>query len=140
MTIKEASAHELAHQWLGDYVTCGTWKDIWMNEGGATWSETLWEEKAFGVDNGVYDLNQIKREYFREGGMELHQIYDMPMDDLFSTGITYNKAAWVYAMLRYQVGDDVFFPAFKKIYEYIQTNICRYSRCCKILDKRTPKL
>ena len=35
-------AHELAHQWLGDLITCSSWKDIWMNEGGATWSEAVY--------------------------------------------------------------------------------------------------
>lgn len=107
-------AHELAHQWLGDYVTCGSWKDLWMNEGGATWAETFWEEQAYGLDAGIADLAQIKRVYFRAGGMNLHSIYDMPMNDLFNTAITYKKSAWVYAMLRYQLGDSLFFMGLRK--------------------------
>lgn len=111
---EEDISHELAHQWLGDYTTCGTWKDIWINEGGATWSQTLWNEKFYGSIYGVNDLYYIKQEYLDYGGSNLPAIYDLPINDIFNTGVTYDKACWVYAMLRSQVGDEKFFPALRK--------------------------
>ena len=42
--VRDLTAHELGHQWFGDNVTCGTWEDIWLNEGFATYSEYLFQE------------------------------------------------------------------------------------------------
>lgn len=108
-------AHELAHQWLGDQITCATWKDIWINEGGATWSEALWAEHLYGMDGYFAIILDKSKRYMNGGGLALPPIYDLPMNQLFHINLTYNKSAWVYHMLRMMLGDSVFFPALRNL-------------------------
>ena len=115
--LQEVMAHELAHMWLGDLITCATWKDIWINEGGATWGEAIYREKLWGNMNGYYSrMRETRRDYLRSGFYN-QSIYDTPKDYIFwiMTSLTYAKASWVYHMLRTMLGDDVFFPAFRSL-------------------------
>src|SRR5256714_7155849 len=47
-------SHELAHQWFGDYVTCRSWSDVWLNESFATYFQALWDEHSLGRDDFLY--------------------------------------------------------------------------------------
>src|SRR5438552_1690481 len=62
-------AHELAHQWWGDLLTCRDWAHLWLNEGFATFAEVIWAEHNQGVDEGVY-LNLAKKRLALAGGKE----------------------------------------------------------------------
>lgn len=106
-TSESGIAHELGHQWLGDYITCATWKDIWINEGGATWTEALWAEKD-GFDSYISTMMGKRNVYLGGGGQTLPRIYDL-VTDLFNVYITYYKSSWVYHMLRMHVGDTQYF-------------------------------
>lgn len=111
-------AHELAHQWLGDLVSCATWKDIWLNEGGATWSEALWLEWTQGSSAYAERMAQARSEYLRQRATVMAlPLYGPPMDLIFFYATTYAKAAWVYHMMRRMVGDSLFFPALRAYME-----------------------
>ncbi len=96
--------HELAHQWWGDWVTCGTWRDIWLNEGFATYCEALWAEHVAGPDS--LKQNMLAKKYDSFSG----SIYD---PNFIFNSTVYKKGAWVLHMLRHLVGDERFFNALR---------------------------
>ncbi len=103
-------SHELAHQWWGDNVTCGTWADIWLNEGFATYSEALWREFTGGPDS----LKSYMRDTlsgFQFGSWQ-GAIYD-PLGQGFNLfdQVVYSKAGWVLHTLRGVLGDSLFFKS-----------------------------
>ena len=113
------NAHELAHQWWGDMITCATWHDIWLNEGFATYSEAIYSEKKPGGSFSSYMSSMQGRRPGSYGGTVY--VYDIEnYDGIFDGTTVYNKAAWVLHMLRHVVGDDEFFDilaAYRAVYE-----------------------
>jgi len=101
------NVHELAHQWWGDLVTCGTWHDVWLNEGFASYAEALYEEMRPGGGPAAY-LSQMYYRWPDESG-SVYVYDDSTQDAVFDTGTVYNKGAWVMHMLRHVVGDADFF-------------------------------
>ncbi|KUO59205.1 hypothetical protein APF79_11335 [bacterium BRH_c32] len=101
--------HELAHQWWGNALTPKSWKDIWLNEGFATYSEALYWEYNSGYDALVSTMASKQNSY------KSSTLYD-PEIELFSR-LVYDKGAWVLHMLRYEVGDDNFFKILRTYYE-----------------------
>lgn len=106
------SAHELAHQWWGNFVTCKTWNHIWLNEGFATYAEALWAENKPG-STGLYALkNYMAGERYTGPGSVY--VYDDEVDELweiFNGATSYAKGSWVVHMLRHVLGDGNFFDA-----------------------------
>jgi aminopeptidase N len=101
--------HELAHHWWGDAVGPKTWKDIWLNEGFATYSEALyWEKQSDSA--ALQSTMQSKFGQFENG-----TLYN-PGKNLFSN-LIYDKGAWVLHMLRKEVGDKNFFKILKEYYQ-----------------------
>lgn len=111
--------HELAHQWWGDMITCGTWHDIWLNEGFATYAEAIYHEKKPGGSHLAY----MDRMFYRRpsGYSGSVYVYDISLQsDVFNNNLVYCKAAWVLHMLRHVVGDQTFFDilaAYRAAYE-----------------------
>ena len=113
-------SHELAHQWFGDMVTCGSWEDIWLNEGFATYLEGLTRER-FDTYLPWYDwkLSKINSVISQPDG-------SVKVDDttsvsrIFSGRLSYNKGAYLLNMLRWKLGDEVFFPALRNYLNDLQ--------------------
>ena len=105
---EEVVAHELAHQWFGDAVTPESWKDIWLNEGFATYLEVLWQEHKTG--KSLKDLMANQDYGFFDG-----TVYN-PQGFLMNSTV-YQKGAWCLHMLRGSVGDSVFFEILRKYYD-----------------------
>jgi aminopeptidase N len=98
--------HELAHQWVGDAVSPATWKDVWLNEGFATYSEWLWFERTVGSPAAGFARRVGGR------GTEVPP-GDPGKDELF--GITvYERGAATLQALREAVGDDAFFRILRQ--------------------------
>jgi aminopeptidase N len=119
-TADDIVAHELAHQWFGDLVTCRDWSHAWLNEGFATYFEHLdWEHKA-GVDEYLYSLKEHAEGYFSEDEGRYRRpivcnTYAYPID-LFDRHL-YEKGGWVLHMLRAELGDRLFFGGVKRYLE-----------------------
>lgn len=104
------TAHELAHQWWGDMITCRTWSDIWLNEGFATFSECLWEEYKTGVRNEAAYFAAIRsRKPTTPGGSVYVYPDEISVGRIFSSNLSYRKGAWVLHQLRGVLGDATFF-------------------------------
>lgn len=102
-------AHEAAHQWFGDHVTCGSWQDIWLNEGFATYFEGLTVERYQTPLDFDY-WKKLKVQYitaYPGGSVYVKDTTSIPR--IFDSRLTYNKGAMVVNMLRYQIGDSAFF-------------------------------
>ncbi|MEP6674605.1 MAG: M1 family aminopeptidase [Ferruginibacter sp.] len=105
-------AHELGHQWFGDKITTGSWKDTWLNEGFATQLATLFRE------------NKYPQLTVSERKIEINFITSLPggsvlVDDttdvnrIFDARLTYYKGSHLLHMLRWKLGDSVFFQALR---------------------------
>jgi len=104
-------AHELAHQWFGNKVTCGSWKDIWLNEGFATYLAGLTVENL----DGTNQFNNWKQQSINtitsqtNGAVYLTDTDTLTVGRIFSNRLTYNKGAMVLHMLRKKLGDATFY-------------------------------
>lgn len=110
--------HEYAHQWYGDMITCATWADIWVNEGFATFSEAVWLERAGGYTAYKNDINSDASSYLSSNpGWAISNpqwaVVTPDVNTLFNYAITYMKGACALHLLRYTMGDSVFFQGMK---------------------------
>ena len=108
-------AHELAHQWFGNKVTCGSWKDIWLNESFATYLAALTVENLDGdtpfKDWRVSTINSITSQL--DGAVYLSDADTTNVGRIFNGRLSYRKGAMVLHMLRKKLGDAVFFQGMK---------------------------
>jgi len=113
-------SHELGHQWFGDLVTCKDWGNIWLNEGFATFMETLWSENYFPKDQAEYERWTSVREWFGQPNLWAKPIVRHDFDDSSEfDGNAYGKGGLVLYMLRHQLGDDAFYRGLK---HYLEVN------------------
>ncbi len=99
------AVHELSHQWWGDMTSPADWRDVWLNEGFASWAEAVWYEHLSGTEAYRDYMTNVQVVFDPSG-----PIYDPA--DLFDSNTVYNKGAWAVHMLRGVLGDQVFYDAF----------------------------
>ncbi len=118
-------AHELAHQWFGDLLTCRDWSQAWLNEGFATYFECLWREEDLGWDEYVYDVFTSLERYLEEDRYRYRRpiVYNRYRDpiELFDRHL-YQKGGAVLHMLRGELGNARF---FRSIARYVAQNAQR---------------
>ncbi|GAB3826830.1 hypothetical protein GCM10028895_38330 [Pontibacter rugosus] len=111
------NAHELAHQWFGDNVTCASWQDIWLNEGFASYAEYLALQK-FNPDRAKRWIESAQSWGKRELDGSVMVTDTTQVSRIFNYGLSYKKAAAVIHMLRYTIANDTLF--FKALRNYQQ--------------------
>lgn len=103
-------AHELAHQWFGDYVTCKDWSHLWLNEGFATFYAAMYEGHKFGKDAMIYELyKDAEDRIFATSDDKRPSVfteYNNSMDQFDQRA--YEKGSWILHMLRCQLGPELF--------------------------------
>ncbi|TVT43702.1 M1 family peptidase [Hymenobacter setariae] len=114
-------AHELFHQWFGDYVTAESWSNLTVNESMADFGEGLYAEYKYGQDAAdMHNFRNAERYLTskRDVTKNLVRFYYNDKEDMFDL-VTYQKGGAIVQMLRTYLGDDVFFAGLQK---YLQDN------------------
>jgi len=113
-------AHELFHQWFGDYVTTESWSNLTVNESFADYSQTLWDEYKYGKDAGDAENFNGMQGYLMSGSenKQLVRFHYKDKEDMFDA-VSYQKGGRILHMLRNYVGDSAF---FKSLNNYLTTN------------------
>ena len=114
-------AHELFHQWFGDYASCESWSNLTLNESFATYGEYLWEEFANGRDAADQHHADSRKGYLMSA-MQKHSDlvrFDYESREEMFDAVSYNKGGQILHMLRKYVGDDAFFASLKL---YLETH------------------
>ncbi|MCA8831744.1 M1 family metallopeptidase [Hymenobacter pini] len=109
-------AHELFHQWFGDYVTTESWSNLPLNESFADYSELLWAEHKYGADAAALVQQTKLRNYLEEAQMKREPLIRyryVTNEDMFDRH-SYDKGGRVLHMLRKYVGDDAFFASINR--------------------------
>ena len=123
--------HEMAHQWFGDKVTCGSWHDIWLNEGFATYLEGLTCEEGIQTKSFHDWLNGKRNSVLSNNYGSVYCDDTTNVNRIFNSRLSYNKGAYLLHMLRWILGDDDFFQG---LYDYVNDPNLAYNYA------RTPDL
>ncbi len=117
--------HELGHHWFGDMVTCGSWEDIWLNEGFATFSLGLAYQYLFDT-NYWYNIyyQGLRNDVITQpqGSVFCNDTTSVPR--IFNSTLSYSKGAYLLHMLRWKLGDTDFFQAVRN---YLNDPTLKYS-------------
>lgn len=129
---KQLIAHELAHQWFGDKVTCGAWNDIWLNEGFATFGEHVAYEKLVMSNADFMNYLLSEKNYITSSTGGSVYVADANLGSvgtIFNGRLTYSKGGYVVRMMKWILGDTVFYQALKDYharpnlaYNYVRTS------------------
>jgi aminopeptidase N len=115
-------AHELFHHWFGDLVTAESWSNLTLNESFADYSQYLWDEYRYGIDEADYQAEIEMEDYIESGNSQGH--HDLvwfeyeDKEEMFDSH-SYNKGGRILHMLRNYLGDEAFFAGIKN---YLKTN------------------
>jgi aminopeptidase N len=115
---RDLTAHELGHQWFGDHVTCSYWREIWLNEGFASYSEYLFREQ---IQNGnaLGWMNATHTNVMSSPGGSVNVPDTTDVSRMFSGRLTYDKGAAILHTMRSIINNDSLF--FSGLRLYLQT-------------------
>lgn len=126
-------SHELAHQWFGDMVTCGSWQDIWLNEGFATYLEGLSRERfpdKADFDFKTWKAGKVSHITSQPGGSVV--VSDTTsVGRIFNGRLSYSKGSYLLHMLRWKLGDEKFFNGIRN---YLAELKYKYARTTDLID------
>jgi aminopeptidase N len=135
-------AHELAHQWFGDNVTCASWQDIWINEGFASYAEYLALEELVSKQEADYWMESAHDRIYTEPEGSVY----IPLEDatnefrIFSYALSYKKGAALLHMIRYELNDDtVFFETLANFQEQFADSVATGDDFLAVLNKTSGK-
>lgn len=106
-------AHEMAHQWFGDYITLASWHDIWLNEGFATYLTGLTYENLLNGKFWPVWKDILTRQITSLPGGSVYVADTTDVTRMFNGRLTYSKGAYLLHMLRWEMGDEIFFQGMK---------------------------
>ncbi|OFX24604.1 MAG: hypothetical protein A2041_01075 [Bacteroidetes bacterium GWA2_31_9b] len=106
-------SHELAHQWFGDYVTCASWQDIWINEGFASYSEYIALENLASYNDAQNWMVTAHDYAFNEPNGSVYIPFEDASDEnrIFNYGLSYKKGASIIHTIRHEINNDELFYA-----------------------------
>ncbi len=119
-SIEALIAHEIAHQWFGNSVSEKNWADVWLSEGFSTYLTHLYFEYTYGRDSMANRIVADKERIFTFHLQSPEaKVVDSDESNLFQllNANTYQKGAWVLHMLRFTVGDEVFFNVLRQFFD-----------------------
>ncbi len=125
------NAHEIAHHWFGNAVTLKDWKNIWLNEGFASFSEALWKEHKAGMPAYFSHMKGFDYGYFSGTVYDPKGFIDNPA--IYAT--IYQKGAWILHMLRGIMGDENFFAAVRAYYERFKYKNAETADLVRIMEE-----
>jgi aminopeptidase N len=133
-------SHELGHQWFGDKVTCGSWEDIWLNEGFATYTTNIYYEH---FDTAMLrpTLQAYINSVTSQPGGSVWVDDTTKSSRIFNGRLTYYKGSYVVHMLRWVLGDSVFFKGIRRYLDdaAVTYSFARTSNLRKILEAESGK-
>jgi aminopeptidase N len=117
-------SHELAHSWFGDYLTCGTWQDIWINEGFASYAEYIALE---GLKTQKECIEWLDQAHNYAINYPYEAVFLSPLESrdakrIFNYSLTYKKGGSIIHMLRYEINNDSLFFAIIRDYISVYAN------------------
>ncbi len=116
-------AHELAHQWFGDKITLASWQDIWLNEGFATYLADIFYTEHLHPENLAAIVSQSMNYATAEPDGSVWVDDTTDVNRIFNFNLSYKKGAMLLRMLRWTLGDPVFFSG---INQYLQDSALQY--------------
>jgi aminopeptidase N len=112
--------HEMGHHWFGNSMTCATWADIWINEGGASYTEAIYLENLQSEQSYRNVIERQVREVLKRNPYNSAiPVYAIPLSSFFNTNayLIYDKGSIILNQMRLNLGDEQFFRVLKEILE-----------------------
>ncbi|HCP46993.1 MAG TPA: hypothetical protein DIU15_13185 [Deltaproteobacteria bacterium] len=132
-------AHELAHQWYGDQLTCRTWRHMWLNEGFATFFEGLWWENSgkAGADADARRIRNRFRSVIRRDKTQPRPLVLRFFNRRDSDAVAnpYSKGASILQMLRVMLGDEVFFRGIRRYTQVHQHSLVETEDFRRVMEE-----